>query len=180
MANVGYIRVSSVDQNTGRQLEGIALDRVFEDKVSGGTKNRPELLALQDYVRDGDTVHVHSIDRLARNLEDLLGLIRGFLDQGVNVNFLKENLTFNGEDNPFQQLQLQIIGAVAQFEREMIKERQREGIAKAKKEGKYKGRKTSIDKEQVIQLKNEGITPTNIAKQLRIARSSVYRMLKED
>ena len=112
-----------------------------------------------EYVREGDTVHVHSIDRLARDLGDLLGLLRHFKDHGVGVQFHKEQLTFTGTSNPFQDLQLNVIGAVAQFERAIIKERQREGIAKAKTKGIYKGRKPSIDREKVKALLDQGQGP---------------------
>jgi len=179
--NVGYIRVSSADQNTERQLDGLALNKVFTDKVSGGTKDRPALNDLMEYARSGDVVHVHSIDRLARNLADLLNLLEQFTGKGITVKFHKENLTFSGENNPFQKLQLQVIGAVAEFERSMIKERQREGIAKAKQDrSKYQGRKPSIDGDRVRKMKAEGLSPTAIAKELGIARSSVYRMLEEN
>lgn len=180
MTDVGYIRVSTVDQNTDRQLEGVPVGKTFTDKASGGSKNRPGLDALIEYVRDGDTVHVHSIDRLARDLADLLSLLKTFTGKGVAVRFHKEHLTFSGEDNPFQTLQLQVIGAVAQFERAIIKERQREGIAKAKEKGVYRGRKPSIDPAKVRAMRNEqGMSPSAIAKTLGIARSSVYRVLDD-
>lgn len=179
MADVGYIRVSTVDQHTDRQLDEVRLDKTFTDKASGGSKDRPELNSLMEYVREGDTVYVHSIDRLARDLGDLLSLLTNFIEQGVSVRFVKEALTFSGEDSPFQTLQLQVIGAVAQFERAIIKERQREGIAKAKAKGVYRGRKPSIDVSKVKSLQDQGMTPTAIAKELKIARSSVYRVFKE-
>jgi len=180
MTDVGYIRVSTVDQNTDRQLDGVTVAKTFTDKASGGSRNRPGLDALVEYVREGDTVHVHSIDRLARDLGDLLSLLTLFTGKGVSVTFHKERLTFTGEDSPFQTLQLQVIGAVAQFERAIIKERQREGIAKAKTKGVYRGRKPSIDPAQVKVLhQDHGLSPSAIAKELGIARSSVYRVLGE-
>lgn len=180
MTDVGYIRVSTVDQNTDRQLEGVTVAKTFTDKASGGSKDRPALEALLEYVREGDTVHVHSIDRLARDLGDLLSLLQTFTGRGVSVVFHKERLTFTGEDSPFQTLQLQVIGAVAQFERAIIKERQREGIAKAKTRGVYRGRKPSIDVAQVKEMhQDRGLSPSAIAKELGIARSSVYRVLGE-
>ena len=115
MANIGYVRVSTTDQKTDRQLEGVALDKVFEDKASAADTARPQLLLCLDYVREGDTLYVHSIDRLARNLQDLLRLLGQFTGKGVTVSFHKERLTFSGQDDPFQRLQLQIIGAVAEF-----------------------------------------------------------------
>lgn len=132
MASIGYIRVSSTDQNTARQLEGVALDEVFTDKVSAANTDRPELQAMLRHVRKGDVLHVHSIDRLARSLEDLLALVKGLISQGVAVSFHKEQLHFTGEANPMQELMLGLLGSVAQFERALIRERQAEGIAKAK------------------------------------------------
>lgn len=180
MTDVGYIRVSTVDQNTDRQLEGVVVAKTFTDTASGGNRDRPGLEALMEYVREGDTLHVHSIDRLARDLGDLLSLLTLFTDKGVSVVFRKERLTFTGQDTPFQTLQLQVIGAVAQFERALIRERQREGIAKARAKGVYRGRKPSIDAAQVKALhRDRGLSPSAIAKELGIARSSVYRVLGE-
>ena len=181
MTDVAYVRVSSTEQNTERQLDGsrIEFERTFTDRCSGGTKKRDGLERMLDYVRDGDTIHVHSIDRLARNLADLLLLLEDLTERGVSIRFHKEGLTFTGEDNPFQKLQLQIIGSVAEFERSMIRERQREGIAKAREKGVYKGRKRSIDREKIIELKAEGMGPTAIAKELGVSRMSVHRALTE-
>ncbi len=179
MSVVGYKRVSSFEQNTGRQLDDIECDAVYEDKISGGSTNRPQLDELRRYVRKGDTVVVHSIDRLARNLQDLLSLIDEFTKNGVELKFIKEQLTFTGEENPFQKLQMQIIGAVSEFERNMIRSRQQEGIERAKAKGVYKGGKKKIDRNAVLKLKAEGIGPAKIAKELGVARSSVYRVLEE-
>jgi DNA invertase Pin-like site-specific DNA recombinase len=134
---VGYIRVSSVDQNTVRQLEGVRLDRVFTDKASGKDTKRPQLEAMLEFVREGDAVLVHSMDRLARNLDDLRKLVVGLTKRNIRVEFVKESLTFTGEDSPMATLLLNVMGSFAQFERELIKERQREGIAIAKKNGVY-------------------------------------------
>ena len=130
--NIGYIRVSSCGQRTDRQLEGIALDRVFMDKTSGKNMDRPEFQACLRALQAGDMLHVHSIDRLTRSLQDLLVILEDMADRNVTVKFYKENLIFSGESSPFQRLHLQIIGAVAEFERALIRERQREGIALAK------------------------------------------------
>ena len=142
--SIGYIRVSTVTQNTERQLFGVELDRVYEDKCSGKNTDRPALAECLSYLRDGDTLHCHSIDRLCRNLRDLLELVQGLLARGVSVVFHKENMRFvAGKTDQFQELQLSIIGAVASFERQMILERQREGIALARQRNAYKncGRK---------------------------------------
>ena len=142
--NIGYIRVSSCGQRTDRQLEGIALDRVFMDKTSGKNMDRPEFQACLRALQAGDMLHVHSIDRLTRSLQDLLAILEDMADRNVTVKFYKENLIFSGESSPFQRLHLQIIGAVAEFERALIRERQREGIALAKQRGKYKGSKNAL------------------------------------
>ena len=178
--NIGYIRVSSTDQNTARQLEGVTLDKTFTDTCSGKDTHRPNLASCLDYLREGDTLHIHSIDRLARNLQDLLHLIETLNQRAVTVHFHKEGLTFSGKDDPFQKLQLQIIGAVAQFERAMIKERQREGIAIAKAAGKYKGRKASLSAEQVGQARHmidAGQSKTEIARYFGVSRTTLYKTL---
>ena len=178
---VGYIRVSTVDQNTARQLEGITLDKTFEDKASGKDTKRPALAQLKDFVREGDTVVVHSMDRLARNLDDLRKTVKGFTDTGIKVQFIKEGLTFTGEDTPMSQLMLSIMGAVAEFERSMIRERQAEGIAAAKKRGVYKGRKPSVTPELVAEMKARvaaGEAKAQIARDLGISRETLYQHLR--
>lgn len=180
--HIGYIRVSSLDQHTERQLAGIELDKVFEDKASGKDVKRPQLEACLDYLREGDTLHVHSIDRLARNLQDLLHLIEELVSREVSVSFVKEGLTFTGQEDSFQRLQLQIIGAVAEFERSMIRERQREGIAIAKAAGKYTGRKSLVTDDLVARAKamqDSGMNKSAIAKALAISRNSVYKLLAQ-
>ena len=141
---VGYIRVSSVGQNPARQLDGVEVDRVFTDTVSGKSATRPQLQAMLAYVRDGDTVLVHSMDRLARNLDDLRRLVRELTGRGVAVQFVKEQLTFTAEDAPMATLLPSVLGAFAEFERALIRERQLEGIALAKSRGAYTGRKPSL------------------------------------
>ena len=132
---IGYIRVSTVDQNTERQLDGLKLDKVFTDKASGKDVNRPQLKAAREYVREGDRLVVHSLDRLARNLVDLKNIVSELTARDVTVQFVKENLTFTNEDNAMSNLLLSVMGAFAEFERALIRERQREGIALAKKRG---------------------------------------------
>lgn len=175
---IGYIRVSSIDQNTARQLDGMQLDKVFIDKASGRDASRPELMACLEYVREDDTLVVHSMDRLARNVEDLRRLVRELVDKGVTVRFVKENLTFSPKGNSiFDQLMLTLLGAFAEFERSLSKERQREGIAIAKAKGVYKGRPRSLDKKQIkelYRLVDEGIPKTKIAERMKISRRHVY------
>ena len=178
--HIGYIRVSSIDQNTARQLDGIMLDKIFTDTCSGKDTHRPGLVACLDYLREGDVLHIHSIDRLARNLQDLLHLIESLNARAVAVVFHKEGLTFSGKEDPFQKLQLQIIGAVAQFERSLIRERQAQGIALAKKRGVYKGRKPIS--EAVIKKAQEmiaqGVPKTKVAKKVGISRNTLYNRLR--
>ena len=178
---VGYIRVSSVDQNTVRQLEGIRLDRVFTDKASGKDTKRPQLEAMLEFVREGDAVVVHSMDRLARNLDDLRRLVVGLTKRNIRVEFVKESLTFTGEDSPMATLLLNVMGSFAQFERELIKERQREGIAIAKKNGVYKGRKPSLSAEQAAELRKRvaaGEKKAGIARDFNISRETLYQYLR--
>ena len=180
--HIGYIRVSSIDQNTARQLDGIMLDKIFTDTCSGKDTHRPGLVACLDYLREGDVLHIHSIDRLARNLQDLLHLIESLNARAVAVVFHKEGLTFSGKEDPFQKLQLQIIGAVAQFERAMIRERQREGIAIAKAAGKYKGRKPSFTPEQAELARKmvaDGQSKTEVAAHFGVSRTTLYKVLQD-
>jgi DNA invertase Pin-like site-specific DNA recombinase len=177
---IGYIRVSSADQNTDRQLDGIELDRVFTDKTSGKTMDRAALTELLRYAREGDTVLVHSIDRLAMNLDDLRHLVNDLTSRGVRIQFVKENLTFSGDDSPMSRLLLSMMGAFAEFERAIIRERQREGIEKAKKKGKYKGRKrvlTPLQAQELRSLAVPGCNKSALAKRFGISRESVYRYL---
>lgn len=176
MATVGYIRVSTVDQNTDRQLDGYSLDKVFEDKCSGKDTKRPALQQLIEYVREGDTVVVHDISRMARNLEDLLSLVKMFNAKGVAVRFHKENLSFTGEDSPMQELMLSMLGAVYQFERSMILERQREGIQQAKAAGKYKGGKPRVDAEAIKAALESGMSIRKVAESLNVGISTVQRV----
>jgi len=150
---IGYVRVSSFDQNPERQLEQIQVDKVFTDKASGKDTRRPELERLLAFVREGDTVVGHSMDRLARNLDDLRRLVQGLTQRGVRIEFLKEHLTFTGEDSPMANLMLSVMGAFAEFERALIRERQREGIALAKQRGAYRGRKKSLSSERIAELR---------------------------
>jgi DNA invertase Pin-like site-specific DNA recombinase len=179
--HVGYIRVSTVDQNTVRQLDGVDVERTFTDKASGKDTARPQLDELIAYVRDGDTVIVHSMDRLARNLDDLRRLVRSLTGKGVRVEFVKENLTFTGEDSPMANLLLSVMGAFAEFERALILERQREGIAVAKTRGAYTGRKPALTAEQAQQLRaraSGGESKAALAKEFGVSRETVYSYLR--
>ena len=177
---IGYIRVSSVDQNTERQLYGVALDKVYEDKCSGKDANRPALTECLSYLRDGDTLHIHSIDRLARSLRDLLNLVEELLARGVKIVFHKEGMEFDSSNpNPSQALYLNILGSVAEFERQMIKERQREGILLARQRNAYDkcGRKPSLTQKQIEAINYRlalGESVTSLAKEYGVSRQTIY------
>lgn len=178
---VGYVRVSGVDQNHERQLEQLRADKIFTDKASGRDTQRPQLDALLSFVREGDTVVVHSMDRLARNLDDLRRLVQQLTQRKVRIEFVKENLSFTGEDSPLANLMLSVMGAFAEFERALIRERQLEGIALAKKRGVYKGRKKSLSVEQATELRQRagrGEQKTNLAREFGISRETLYQYLK--
>ena len=177
---IGYIRVSSVGQNTERQFDSVSVDKKFEDKVSGKSTDRPKLQEMLEFVRDGDTVVVHSMDRLARNLDDLRRLVKTLTNKGVSVEFVKEGLTFTGEDKPLSKLLLSVMGAFAEFERSIIRERQLEGIALAKQKGVYKGRKKSLTDDDVVTIHqriSEGDKKAQIARDLGISRETLYKYL---
>ncbi len=179
---VGYIRVSSLLQNTERQLADIKLDKTFTDKVSGKDINRPELKNCFDYLREGDKLFVHSIDRLARNLKDLQYMVENLSGKGVHVHFVKENLVFAGQVSPLQKLMFQMLGAFGEFERNLIRERQAEGIAIAKLKGKYKGRKPSLSNEQVTEIKKriaDGEKIAHLAKKYEVSRVTIYKNIKD-
>lgn len=179
MAILGYRRVSTVDQHLDRQ-DLPECDRIFEEKLSGSGVERPALGELLLYARDGDTVVVWSIDRLARDLRDLQNIVAQLNDKGVSLQFITERLMFDpqGQD-ALAMLQLQMMGAFAEFEKSIIKKRQLEGIAKAKERGVYAnhGRKPTIDRVKVKQLREEGLSTYKIAEQMGISRMSVHRVL---
>jgi DNA invertase Pin-like site-specific DNA recombinase len=179
---IGYMRVSTMDQNTDRQLEGIEVAKTFTDKASGKDTMRPQLEALMSFVRTGDTVVVHSMDRLARNLDDLRRIVQTLTARGVRIEFVKEHLMFTGEDSPMASLMLSVMGAFAEFERALIHERQREGIALAKHRGAYKGRKKSLSDAAITELRqrlNTGTTKAQVARDFGISRETLYQYLRE-
>jgi DNA invertase Pin-like site-specific DNA recombinase len=178
---LGYIRVSTIEQNTARQLDGRELDKVFEDKCSGSNSDRPALNLLKDYAREGDIVLVHDISRFARNISDLIELIKFFNNKLVTIHFAKENLIFSHDSsNPINNLMLTLLGAVYQFEREMLLERQKEGIAKAKLAGKYKGKPNTIDRQSVWELLEQGLSIRKVAFELGISPVSVQKIKFEE
>jgi DNA invertase Pin-like site-specific DNA recombinase len=180
---IGYIRVSTFDQNPERQLEKIELDRTFTDKASGKDVHRPQLEQLMNFIRDGDTLVVHSMDRLARNLDDLRRIVSDLTDRGVSIEFVKENMTFNGEDSPMAKLMLSVMGAFAEFERALLKERQREGITLAKQRGVYKGRKPSLSDSEIEEAKrrvDDGEKKAKVARDYGISRETLYKYLRTE
>src|SRR5919112_2052362 len=180
---IGYIRVSTLDQLTERQLDGIEVDKTFLDKASGKDTKRPQLELLMSFVRSGDTVIVHSMDRLARNLDDLRRIVQTLTGKGVRIEFVKEHLTFTGEDSPMANLMLSVMGAFAEFERSLIKERQREGIALAKQRGAYRGRKKTLTPERAAELRQRvaaGISKAQVAREAGISRQTLYQYLQEN
>jgi DNA invertase Pin-like site-specific DNA recombinase len=184
-AAVAYVRVSSVDQNTDRQLENIksvSPDKVFTDKCSGKDTKRPQLEALLSYIREGDTLVVHSLDRLGRSLDDLRKVVTDLNGRGIAVEFLKEGLTFTGDDSDssMSKLMFNMLGSFAEFERSLIRERQREGIALAKKAGVYRGRKPSLTAEQAENLRQRvaaGEKKAGLAREFGISRETLYAYL---
>lgn len=176
---VGYIRVSSVDQNTDRQLDGIELDKVFEEKLSGKNMERPELNTCLNFLREGDILFVHSIDRLARSLRDLLNMVDDLVKKGVVIKFVTENMEIGKNGNPMAEFMFSVLGSFAEFERKMIKSRQREGIRKAKERGQQFGRK-SLKPKLITELKNrkaKGQSVKEIAFAMNIGASTIYKYL---
>lgn len=181
---VGYIRVSTLDQNIERQLDGVQLDKVFTDKASGKDTARPQLQAALNHLREGDTFVVHSMDRLSRNTEDMLKVVRELKARGVAVQFMKEQMTFDPYSEKAQdELMFTMLSAFAQFERAIIRERQREGIAIAKAKGNvYKGRKRSLEPHEAEDLRrraSKGESKTKLAEEFKISRETLYQYLKQ-
>ncbi|MBO6899136.1 MAG: recombinase family protein [Shimia sp.] len=179
---VAYRRVSTTDQNLDRQLiDQPDIEKVFEDKLTGASRARPGLNDMMAFCREGDCVVVHSLDRLGRDIRDLLNIVEELNDKGVTVEFMSERLRFSkDDDDPLARLQLHMLAAFAQWERNISKRRQAEGIARAKVNNpeKYRGRPATIDVERINVLKSDGLGPTAIAKELGIGRASVYRLLR--
>lgn len=184
MANIAYVRVSTAEQNEGRQVEELKkhqIDKWFTEKVSGKNTNRPQLQAMLDYVRDGDTVYIHDFSRLARSTKDLLELVEQLRAKGVHLVSNKENLDTG---TPTGKLMLTMIAAINEFERENLLERQREGIALAKAEGKYKGGQVKRIDDQTLMAAYERyqrreLNKTQLAAELKISRPTLDKLLKD-
>lgn len=182
MANIAYVRVSTVEQNEDRQIEALKkhnIDKWFTEKVSGKDRNRPELQRMMEFVREGDTVYVHDFSRLARNTKDLLDIVENLNGRGVALVSNKENLD---SSTPTGKLMLTMIGAIAEFERQNLLERQREGIAIAKRKGVYKGRKAvEIDNfgEYYDKYMRRQYTKAQLAEELKISRPTLDKLIRE-
>ena len=179
-----YIRVSTLQQNTDRQLLNVACDRVYEEKLSAKDVQRPQLKAMLSNLRKSDHVNVHELSRLARNTKDLLTIVEQVLDAGASIQFHKENLRFESGKNadPFQKLMLSMLGAISTFERDLMLERQREGIALAKAKGKYKGRPSQFSDEQVSEMRKRfyqpAINKSALAREYGISRQHLYGLVR--
>lgn len=180
---VGYIRVSSHEQNTDRQLaELFDLDRVFMDKMTGKTRERPQLTEMMGFVREGDTLYVHHVERLGRDTRDLLNIVHELTSKGVIVTFVSNNLTFTGKDDDLMsKLMFAVLSAVAEFDRGNRARSAKEGIHLAKAKGVYTGRKASLTPEQAQEVKREferGVSPSKLASRYGVHRSTIYGYAK--
>lgn len=181
---VGYIRVSTIEQNTESQkslLQNFKLDKVFEEKVSGKNTQRPQLKAMLEYVREGDTVYVKDLSRLARNTKDLLDIVEYLNNKGVGLFSIKESIDTSSN---FGKLMITFLGAIYEFERANLLERQKDGIAIAKKLGKYKGRKQIKKPANFSEIyekwKNRKISSLNAIRELNISEYAFYKFVREE
>lgn len=177
---IGYVRVSTDDQNLEVQKSFLNVDKFFEDTWSGKDTIRPGFKEMMEYIRDGDILVVHRLDRLSRNLNDLLNIINNLLEKNVQIEFVSERIFLSKNPTPMQILQLAMLGAFAEFERNVNLERQRCGIALAKKKGAFKGRQPRFTNDlfkQIEKMNSEGCTKKTISKYLGISKSSVYNYL---
>ena len=184
MANIAYVRVSTIEQNEGRQVEALQkynIEKWYIEKVSGKDTNRPKLKEMLDYIREGDTIYIHDFSRLARSTKDLLEIVEFLKVKDVHLVSNKENLNTS---TPNGKLMLTMIAAINEFERENLLERQREGIALAKKQGKYKGRQVKVISDDIFdkaytKYKIREINKTQLANELKISRPTLNKLLKE-
>lgn len=180
---VGYARVSSLEQNLDRQLDQLraaGASQIYKEKISGSTRHRPQLEEVLRYLRKGDQLIVTSMDRLARSLVDLHAIVEDLVGRGVSVRFLREGQTYSAKADPIAKLMLGLMGSVAEFERSIIKERQAEGIARAKARGVYKGRSKVLTDAQVVQARGwvaDGVPKAEVARRLGIGRTTLYKYL---
>lgn len=181
--NIAYIRVSTIDQNESRQLEGLEkydIDKIFQEKVSAKDINRPQLKAMFEFAREGDTIYGWDFSRLARSTKDLLNIVEQLENKRIHLKSIKENLDTS---TPAGKLMLTMIGAINEFERANLLERQREGIAIAKRQGKFKGRKAIDNPENwkgiYLKWKSRELTAANAMKSLGLKRNTFYKLVKQ-
>ncbi|ECE7034317.1 recombinase family protein [Salmonella enterica subsp. enterica] len=181
MANIGYVRVSSVQQNDERQLDGIQLDKVFTEKCSGKNADREQLKAMIEYVREGDVIHCHELSRLGRNVKDLLNIIDTVKEKGASIEFHKERLTAGANENAVSRMMLNVLASVAQMEREMMLERQAEGYAAAKAAGRKgaRGNGKEVDRVGIVSALAAGESIRKTAAQFGVSTQTVQRIKKE-
>lgn len=179
---LGYVRVSTVEQNEERQLETMkkyGVEKVFSEKVSAKDTRRPKLQEMMEFARDGDTIYIHDFSRLARNTQDLLNIVETLNAKGIHLVSSKENIDTSTATG---KLLLTVIAAIAQFERENLKERQMEGIKIAKKKGLYKGRKpVKVDnfEQHYTRWKNREVSKSQLARELGISRQTLYTLIEK-
>lgn len=178
-----YKRVSTADQNLDRQLIDVKCDREYVEKISGKNTDRPQLQALLQNIRKGDVVHVHELSRLGRSVKDLLNIVEQIVHMNGTIKFHKENLVFTGEKkDPFQSLMLNLLSSIAQFERDLLLERQREGISIAKAKGKYRGKQSKFSDADIARIRDEFNNCDNkqkLADRYRITRGYLYKLVKD-
>lgn len=181
VANIGYVRVSSVQQNNERQLDGIQLDRVFTEAASGKNAEREQLKAMIAYVREGDVIHCHELSRLGRSVKDTLNIIDEIKAKGASVVFHKEGITAGAEETAASKMMLNVFAAVAQMEREMMLERQAEGIAAAKAAGRIVGRGNGkdVDRVGIVSALAAGGSIRRIAADFNVSTQTVQRIKHE-
>ncbi len=180
---IGYKRVSTTEQKTDRQLESLQLDKVFEEKISGKDTKRPQLEAMLDHIREGDHVYIHELSRLGRSMIDLYRLVEKILQKGVIITFLKEKITYAPGQvaDPMQEAMFGMLATFSQFERSLIKQRQREGIEAAKKAGKHLGRPAKLTdqkKADIIKKHQGGLNPSQLSKEYGVSRGTIYNIVK--
>jgi DNA invertase Pin-like site-specific DNA recombinase len=180
---IGYLRVSTAEQQTDRQLDGIELDKRFEEKISGKDTNRPELKAMLEYIREGDHVFVHELSRLGRSMVDLHKIVEDILKKKASVVFVKENMEFSPDriNDPVKDSLFGMLSVFSQFERSLIKQRQKEGIAAAKNRGKHLGRPiklTADQKDEIRKRSAAGEKPPELSKAFNVARATIYNVIK--
>ncbi len=182
--NIGYKRVSTTDQSTARQLIGINLDRIYEESASGATKDRPQLKRCLDTLREGDTLHVHAVDRLSRSMRDLLDIVDIILKAKANLIIYTPRLEFTSNHEDYMQtFQLSLFGIIGQLERAMSRQRQTEGIAVAKLRGTKSGKpfgQVPLDmtrRPEAIELSKQGMNISQIARAMKLSRPSINKLL---